>query len=280
MTSSRVASTSHILPRVAPAERIETFRDVAAVVREPVRLSVRRLRGSATVGRYHLRRSGLAIHMRHDVLADLATLVQTFRQDHYVPPPPAEAALTALGRPVRALDLGANIGMFGAWFLDRHPDGEVLAYEADPDNARIHSLTTDANRPRAQWQLVAAAAGPRVGEVRFLAGHATNSRLADASDDGAIVVPQEDVLERAGEFDLLKIDIEGAEWDLMADPRFAELPAVVVALEYHAARCPESDPRGAARRLLESVGYDVADGDLDADPGHGMVWGWKAARRP
>lgn len=259
-------------------ERLETLRDVSLVVREPVRLGLRRTRGDATVGRYHLRRSGLAIHVRHDVLADLATLVQTFRQDHYVPPPAAERALAALGRPIHALDLGANIGMFGAWFLARHPDAEVVAYEADPDNARIHALTTEANSDRVRWRVVAAAAGTSDGEVRFLAGNATNSRLAEDSEEGATTVSQEDVIARAGDADLLKIDIEGAEWELLADPRFATLPAAVVALEFHVARCPEPDPRAAAHRLLEAAGYEVADGELDAEPGHGMVWGWKVAR--
>lgn len=266
--------------RVNLAERLGTFRDVAATVREPLRLSARRLGGRATVGRYHLRSSGLAIHLRHDVIADLATLVQTFRLDHYVLPAPVEAALNGTGRPVRALDLGANIGMFGAWFLSRHPDGEVVAYEADPSNASIHALTVAANAPKVRWELVAAAAGARDATVRFLAGHATNSRLADASDTEATDVPQHDVLARAGEVDLIKVDIEGAEWELLADPRFAGLPARAVALEYHAARCPEPDPRMLARRLLADAGYEVADAELDAEPGHGMVWGWRAGSRP
>lgn len=258
-------------------ERLSTLRDVAAVIREPLRLGLRRARGLSTVGRYHLRASGLAVHLRHNVLDDVATLVQTFRDDHYILPPQAESALATLGRAPHAMDLGANIGMFGAWFLGRHPDGRVTAYEAEPDNARVHALTVEANRPRTRWEVHAAAAGTADGEVRFATGRATHSRLAGDDDVDVAVVPEHDVLARAADVDLLKVDIEGAEWALLADPRFAELPARVIALEYHAERCPDDDPERAALRALEQAGFEAAVGELDAPSGHGMVWGWRKA---
>jgi FkbM family methyltransferase len=256
-------------------DRLAALRDVATVVREPLRLGARRLRGRSTIGRYHLRGSGLAVHLRHDVVDDLATLVQTFRQDHFVPPPPAERVLLALGRPIRAVDLGGNIGMFGAWLLLRHPDAEVTAYEADPANARIHALTVEANRPRARWELFAAAAGVADGEARFVTGRGAHSRLARADDADAATVPMVDVLARAAGADLLKVDIEGAEWSLLGDPRFRGLQARVVALEYHAERCPGDDPLAAATSALEDAGYEVTPAELVAPPGHGMVWGWR-----
>jgi FkbM family methyltransferase len=258
-------------------ERLGTLRDTATILREPVRLGARRVRGRPTVGAYRLRGSGLVVHLRHDVLEDLATLIQTFRQDHYVPPPEAQRALQRLGRPPRAMDLGANIGMFGAWFLSSHPEGRVIAYEADPDNARVHALTVEANRPRLDWDVVAAAAGTRDGQVRFAAGHRTNSRLAEEGEADAVTVDEHDVLARAGEIDLLKVDIEGAEWALLDDARFRELPVRVVALEYHPTRCPGADPRALSRMRLEEAGFRVADGELEATPGHGMVWGWRTA---
>jgi FkbM family methyltransferase len=257
------------------AERFETLRDVAAIIREPLRFGMRRTIGGGGVGRYHLRESGIAVHLRHDVYDDLGTLVQTFGQDHYVPPAAADQALEQLGRPIRAMDLGANIGMFGAWLLSRWPDASVVAYEADPGNARILSMTVDANSPPLLWEACAIAAGTTDGEVRFAAGRGAHSRLASDDDPTAVLVPVRDVLAQAGDVDLLKIDIEGAEWELLADPRFAALPARVVALEYHAERCPTSDPGSAAEQYLEQAGYRTAVAELAAPPGHGMVWGWR-----
>jgi FkbM family methyltransferase len=255
------------------ADRVRTFREVSAVVAQPLRLSIAQVRHSPRTGRYRLRGSGIVIALRHDVLEDLATLIQTFRQGHYDPPPEAAAALNALGRPPHALDLGANIGMFGAWFLGRTPGARVTAYEADPDNARVHAETVAAN-PDLAWEVHAAAAATADGEVAFLAGHATNSRLAEPGEQ-AVTVPAHDVLARAGDVDLLKIDIEGAEWALLADPRFAALPARVVALEFHPERCPGPDPHAAALEHLRAAGYEVAEGHLEATAGHGMVWGWR-----
>lgn len=258
-------------------ERLGTLRDTATILREPFQLGARRIRGRPTVGAYRLRGSGLVVHLRHDVLEDLATLIQTFRQDHYVPPAEAQRALEQLGRPPRAMDLGANIGMFGAWFLSSHPEGRVIAYEADPGNARVHALTVKANRPPLDWEVVTAAAGTRDGEVRFVAGRATNSRLAEEGEADAVTVDEHDVLARAGDIDLLKVDIEGAEWALLDDPRFGDLPVRVVALEYHPARCPGPDPRALSRTRLEDAGFRVADAEFEATPGHGMVWGWRTA---
>lgn len=240
-----------------------------------MRLGLRRWAGRATIGRYRLRGSALSIHLRHHVLDDVATLIQTFSQGHYAPPPGARRVLEGLGHPPCAMDLGANIGMFGAWFLSRHPEGRVTAYEADPANARVHALTVGANRARADWEVIAAAAGTRSGDVRFVSGQATNSHLAAEGELAAITVPEHDVLSRAGDFDLLKVDIEGAEWALLADPRFADLGVPVVALEYHPVGCPEPDSGAAASGALEQAGYAVGPGDLVATPGHGMVWGWR-----
>jgi FkbM family methyltransferase len=259
------------------SERVGTLRDTAAVLREPVRLGLRRVRGRPTIGRYHLRKSGLAVHLRHDVLEDLATLIQTFRQGHYVPPAEVRTALERCGDQPVAMDLGANIGMFGAWFLSRYPGGHVTAYEADPANAAVHDMTVRANSPAVDWELVTAAAGARNDQVRFITGQATNSRLAADGESAGGLVPQHDVLDRAQNVHLLKVDIEGAEWDLLQDPRFASLPVRVVALEYHAERCPDPDPGAFARARLEAAGLCVTDGGLDATPGHGMVWGWRNA---
>jgi hypothetical protein len=121
----------------------------------------------------------------------------------------------------------------------------VTAYEPDPANAHVHRLTVAAN--------------------------------ADPGDIGVVTVPAHDVLARAGDVDFLKLDIEGAEWALLEDPRFAEMPARLVALEYHQARCPSDDARDTAVASLERAGYQVELGDLVATPGHGMVWGWRTA---
>jgi len=98
---------------------------------------------------------------------------------------------------------------------------------------------------------------------------------AGAPASGAeIAVRQRDVLPLITGADVVKMDIEGGEWEILHDPRFAANPPRAVVLEYHPGRCPERDPRAAVERALQVAGLTVAP-IWHADDGHGMVWGWR-----
>ena len=75
--------------------------------------------------------------------------------------------------------------------------------------------------------------------------------------------------------DLLKLDIEGSEWEILGDARFRRPAARAVALEYHAHRCPAEDPASYAHGLLRRAGYRTADHEFHSLPGHGMIWAWR-----
>jgi hypothetical protein len=94
------------------------------------------------------------------------------------------------------------------------------------------------------------------------------------------MVPAVDVFPFLEDVDLLKIDIEGAEWRLLADPRFASVPARAIALEYHPHDCPDADPGTLARRLLAEAGYQTLETEFDLPPGHGMLWAWRSEGTP
>jgi hypothetical protein len=71
------------------------------------------------------------------------------------------------------------------------------------------------------------------------------------------------------------MDVEGAEWAILADRRFGSLSAKVVALEYHEHLCSDPDPAGLARRRLEEAGYEVAESKRETAAVQAMLWGWK-----
>ncbi len=75
--------------------------------------------------------------------------------------------------------------------------------------------------------------------------------------------------------DLLKIDIEGAEWAILADPRFAAIEVPVVMLEYHPHGAPTGDPKDDAQRALRSAGYETLPMHGEPD-GTGIVWALRA----
>jgi FkbM family methyltransferase len=198
-------------------------------------------------------------------------LDEIFSQREYEFPEPAEAALAAVGASPNVADLGANIGLFGAWVLGRFQEAHIVAFEADPSNATVHRSTIAANRSADRWQLVEAFAATHDGWASFAAGYHATSH--EGGGETAIQVRAVDVFGHLERVDLLKIDIEGSEWPLLADRRFTETPATVVVLEYHAEGCPAPDPTAAAERMLLDAGYDVVHGSTKPAYGAGVVWG-------
>ena len=257
------------LPRV---ERVVSAFLRGRVVRETIRFALTEILGRRVLRRYRLRGSALVVHVRHSS-PDVLNLDEVFYQRLYDAPDPVLRALARIGRPPRIVDLGANVGLAGAWFLGTHPGASVLAYEPDPANAAVHGRTLDANGLDGRWKLVVAAAGVEAGEVTFVAGSFAESRVAAPGEDG-VPVDSVDVLPELTRADLLKIDIEGGEWTILADERFAETSCRAVVLEYHPHLCPGPEPRAHAERLLRSAGFEVQD-IFQAPDGHGMVWGWR-----
>ena len=200
-------------------------------------------------------------------------LDELFSQQEYELPPPVERTLATMTEPLSVVDLGANIGLFGAWLLGRFPTAQIVAFEADPSNAAVHRLTIEANGLSDRWRLVEAFAGTRTGTTRFVPGLFGVSHEADAEE--GIEVPVVDVLPALLDADLVKIDIEGAEWPILGDPRFAELRARAVVLEYHASGCPVDDPRALAEQALGAGGYEVVHAGQKPDFGAGVLWGWR-----
>lgn len=266
------------LTRVAPLLRL-SFAFRASLVRERARFVRNELRRRPTTATYRLRDSGIGVALRHHT-GDVMVLDEIFSQREYEIPEPVQKALSEVPGPLEVLDLGANIGLFGAWLLGRFPNARILAFEADPGNAAVHRRTIAANGDEKSWRLVEAFAAPAPGQVPFAAGsHATSHA---SRDDDAIAVEAVDVFDYMDGIDLLKIDIEGTEWPLLADPRFAETPARAIVLEYHSDGCPYPDAASAAADALEAAGYESVPGPTKQAYGAGVLWGVRrsAQRRP
>jgi FkbM family methyltransferase len=260
------------LTRVAPLLRL-SFALRGALVRSPLRFALNELRPGEVTASYRLREGGVSIVVRHHT-PDVLVLDEVFSQREYDFPPPVEAVLADLPRPPKILDLGANIGLFGAFVLTRFPNPHIVALEPDPANAEIHERAIEANGNADRWTLVQAAAATAPGTLPFSPGGFTRSHAAEPGRE-AIEVPAEDVLPRMAEADLVKIDVEGAEWALLADPRFIGIGARAVVLEYHPENCPGPDPREEAERALSAAGFQVAPGPAKPAFGTGVLWAWR-----
>src|SRR4051812_46826736 len=88
---------------------------IGAHVRERGRFVARQLRPTGKVERYRVRGTDVPVLLRHGTV-DVFTFDEVFHRHLYDPPPAVAAALDAAPQP-RVADLGANIGLFGAWVL-------------------------------------------------------------------------------------------------------------------------------------------------------------------
>lgn len=109
------------------------------------------------------------------------------------------------------VDCGANIGAFTTLCLAIHPDEHVIAIEPVPDNLALLEKNIELNG----WQ-------DRVTVMPYAVGSASGWCSMASNGGAAHVVEGRDVEVRtlaslvvgAEEIDILKCDIEGAEWDL------------------------------------------------------------------
>lgn len=171
----------------------------------------------------------------------------------------------------RVLDLGGHAGYFARWALTNWSVGSLISVEPDAANAELLARNADELADR-RWSLVRAAVSTSVGSAAFAGGRGSGSGLSQRGED---VVQTVDGLELLAASDVAKIDIEGAEWSLLEDPRFAASGPPLLVLEYHPAT-GVTNPFDEARGWLQRHGYEVRAGPPASVPGVGILW----ARRP
>ncbi len=220
---------------------------------------------------YVIRATGVPVVMQHG--RDLEALFELFERGEYEPPGEVAPLLEA-SRVQQIVDVGANVGMFSAWATGRWPGADIIAFEPARDSVPIYRQWA---RGRDHVTFIEAAAATADGTLRFADGFGGGSHAA--TDDAGVEVRAVDVYPHLRDADFVKIDIEGGEWPILADPRLADLDDLVLVMEYHRSQAPSLPAVDAARGLLERAGFTV--GHVTANYwGHGTLWAWKAASEP
>ena len=284
---------SAVAKRLHP-RRIRRTLGAASCVREPGRFVWRELVGAPAVGRYRLRSSGLVAHVRQPLL-DMWVLEEVFRFRVYEPPREVAAGLAHLGRPIQVLDLGGHVGFFGLLIRSVLPDAQLVSVEPDPGNAELLRRTIEANGLQDRWRSLEACVGTSPGHAELRSSFHL-SRVASGADDALerfhrgiewafpflhdaplLTVEQRgvtqlDAFPLMDGADLIKIDIEGSEWPILADSRFADLAAPALVLEYHPAYL-DGDAEPTVLGAIQASGYRVCRHVHNADAG--LIWAWK-----
>lgn len=201
---------------------------------------------------YALRGRQASTVVRHGS-RDIDRLLAAFGRRVFAVPQPAHDLLRAIGRP-RVLDLGAGPGMTALALLDQYPDASVTSVEPDPISAIILRRTMRANPRFAGWSEILAAAGDGAylrgpGYGRFGPKMTEERRRAQAEPL--------DVSGLLRDCDLLALNVQGAEWGLLADGQLARSAAQVVFFEPHQRGCPGPDPVACAGRLVSDAGFRI-----------------------
>jgi FkbM family methyltransferase len=144
----------------------------------------------------------------------------------------------------RIVDVGANVGFSVAYWGAQYPHARIDAFEPHPAHIATLQKTIDLNHLSDRVAIHPAAIGVSSGvfQLRSAGVCSTLEKSPEVSNRDfstvmdTIDVPVVDFYSEAGsdQIDLLKMDCEGAEYDVLMDSRFADIDAAAMVIEWHA----------------------------------------------
>ena len=278
-------SSKAVRPTRKAIERVRDARRHARIVNESGRYALRELLPRESLGAYSVPPANLTVLVRHNVreqdglTPENWPLREVFSDGAYEPPRVIDERLRAADEP-KVVDLGANVGLFGVYMLGRYPHARVKGFEPDLANLSVLHECVRRNALSERWEVVEAAVGAKDGSVSFVGGRGGRSYVPRDATEGARTVPVVDAFPHLSGADLVKIDIEGSEWPVLADPRLGSCGIGALVIEYHSIGCPAPNPKREARRLFEDAGFTVHVPADDTNPdeapfwGAGVMWAW------
>lgn len=166
------------------------------------------------------------------------------------------------------LDCGSNIGMSILYFKHLYPQARIIGFEPDPGIVGYLHENVKANG-LADIQVVQAAIGGREGSLTFYSDGKYGSCLAHLSSEAIpdgwtrYEIPCVRLSDYLNEpVDFLKMNIEGAEWEALADCGDRLQQVHEMAIEYH--HLPGL-PRTLHKilSLLDELGFEYVVSDFD-----------------
>lgn len=178
------------------------------------------------------------------------------------------------------IDIGAGLGDFTAYAAWRSPQGKVLAYEPFPESFALLQQNLHLNQARnveARPYAVADAAGTlrlNIGSEHAVQ-HTTTAEGAHTIEVAAMTLDGVFDEHAVTSCDLLKLDVEGAEYGILFNASPETLRKIKrIAMEYH-----DHTPAGTHAQLRDFLirhGFQV---DVQPNPVHDHLGYLYAARR-
>jgi FkbM family methyltransferase len=168
-------------------------------------------------------------------------------------------------KPATIIDVGANVGLFSVWAGLMFPDAVVHAYEP---NARLYPFLNH-NCAQVGATVFHEGVGSHTGFASVV-DH-PESRLAStkpfSGGESVKITSVSDALNRVnGAVDLLKLDCEGAEWDIFQEEHLFER-ILEVRMEYHLVG---GKSLSDLKEVFSSRGFILTH--LKKNQGFGIAW--------
>ena len=166
------------------------------------------------------------------------------------------------------LDCGSHIGLSIAWFKQRFPRARIMAFEPDPETFQLLQTNVALNRFD-DVELLNLAVATERGTARFYGEFGVAEPMASAhslrhdwgtqrSGQSIVVntVPLADYI--SGPVDYLKVDIEGAEMEVIASIQSRLHLIRALGLEFHGTGSRARADQEDLVQLLRRSGFEVA----------------------
>jgi len=154
------------------------------------------------------------------------------------------------------LDLGANVGMFALYVASRNPRATIYCFE--PESRNFDALRANIKSNKASACIYQMAVAAKCGKARLELRGPLNHRLSAAGDASESVECADlDAVHRLTgiqQFDFSKIDIEGAETEILASATDLQLRRLgAISMEWH----HSDDKLRDAERRLRQAGFEA-----------------------
>lgn len=168
---------------------------------------------------------------------------------------PGYRILDSAANPVRVIiDAGANIGDETLRFRHFHPDAQIVAIEPDSGNYSILSRNVSADQgihvlKSGLWSHECKLrVTPGVTAEAFRVEEVDNE--PQPGDVDAVSISSIMTRFSFNEIDILKMDIEGAEYEVFSSP---EIDSWIGRVKVFIFECPDADRVGATQRIFEKL---------------------------
>lgn len=216
-------------------------------------------------------KDGVRLMLRPPPAGDLSVAHEIFVQQCYRAPCPLDSpALRTI------VDVGSNCGFSLLYFAARFPQAELVAFEPHPAHQRQIEHHLRLNALGARVSLIRAAAGCAAGPA-FLRDQSDRSHVVDQPALDTHPIHIVDFFDAIGArfVNLLKLDCEGAEYDLLMDARFAALNIGALVMECHPQAAHPHAPAELHARL-QQLRFQVVP-ETVTEPGDcAILWAFAA----